>query len=102
MDVARETVETNRLRHGALMVGTVPTPLSLQDGVVMNKISALKGVLIQNVSESLRVYIGGDGVSPSNGIRLRPNDVLIVPCDDPEFVYAISTDAGAELRWILL
>ena len=102
MDVARETVETNRIMHGALMVGPVRTPLSLQDGIVLNKIDALKGILIQNVSDSLRVYVGGERVSESNGIRLRPNDVFIVPCNDPEHIWVVSTDVGAEVRWILV
>lgn len=102
MDIYNETVSTKELRHGKLMVGLAPVPLTLVAmGVVLNRIKAAKGMMIRNMSDKI-VYVGSENVSTETGFPVSPNAVITIPCDDPEFIFLVAEDADCECRWILV
>lgn len=102
MDVYKETSASSDLKHGAILVGLAPVPLSLVAlGVVLNRIKASRGIMIRNMSLSV-VYVGAENVTTENGFPISPSNVIVIPVDDPEFVFLIAGDADCDCRWILV
>jgi hypothetical protein len=103
MDIHNVTVPTlDRLKYGKLLVGLAPAPLSLvAPGVILNRIKAAKGVMIRNMSDHV-VYVGDENVSIETGFPVSPTNAIVLPCDDPEFIYLVAGDADCECRWILV
>jgi len=102
MDIYRETSPTTELKHGRLLVGLAPVPLSLVAlGVTLNKIKASRGILIRNMSDHV-VYVGAENVTTQSGFPLSPSHALEIPCDDPEFIFLVASDVDCECRWILV
>jgi hypothetical protein len=101
LDVYKETSPTAELKHGRLLVGLSPVPLSMADGnVVLNKMRASRGIMIQNLSDG-NVYVGGENVTIQTGFRIGPNNVMTLPIDNPEFLFVVSDDVDREVRWIM-
>lgn len=64
---------------------------------------ARHGVLVQSIASNVgNVYIGGSGVTTSNGIELIPGASIVYPVTDPSTIFAISAAGGQSLRisWV--
>jgi len=48
------------------------------------------------------VWIGGDSVTPENGIAIPPGNAIHVPIDDPSKLWIISTGVSQRVAWISL
>ena len=101
-DIYRETSQASDLKFGRIMVGLSPVPLALTTGnVVLNRISAARGILIRNLSDSF-VYVGGENVTVDTGMRLDPKNAIHLPVDDPSKVWVVADDADCDCRWMLV
>ena len=79
------------LAHGTISVAVTAT-------LVVGANTDRTYVIVRNVATN-DIYIGGSGVTTSNGYLLRPNDSLIIVLDTTA-VYAVSGTASQDLRYM--
>lgn len=55
-----------------------------------------RDITIQNISSVNYVYLGGEGVTPTNyGYRIRPNAAWSVELREKEIIYAVASDTSS-------
>ena len=57
-----------------------------------------KLVYLQSGTEGAATYVGGDGVSASNGIKLSETNTTVFQTNADDSLYAISDTAGAVVK----
>lgn len=81
------------ISNGRLSVGTAALPI---DGVY-NQYARL---IIHNDDNTDAVYIGGVGVTPSNGLVLRKEQTIDIGIGPLEQLYAVSTKTGHTISYL--
>ena len=82
--------KSNTMVFGSIAIGTSAT-------VIRPETLTRTGLIIQNVSGA-DVYIGGSGVTTSNGIKLEPGDVY----ENQDWIgaiYGVATVASSDIRY---
>lgn len=61
------------------------------------------GVIVKALStNTVSVYLGGSGVTTSNGLELAPGQSMTIPVTDPALIYCIAGSSSQKLRigWV--
>lgn len=113
MEITLETTPAHELRHGVTPVGMERVRLIVDGDNRPLEFKLYRGILIRcpgSTAESFAgqpvnthpVWIGGDQVTPANGIAIPPGNALHVPIDDPTKLWIISTGNSQRVAWISL
>ena len=98
MFIVKETVKA--IQHGQVAVGVVAVRIIDTDK------QFIKGILLRAagandpVPNTDVIWIGGSTVTSSDGMPIAPGEVLIIPLDRGNDLYAVSTSADQKLAWL--
>jgi hypothetical protein len=81
------------ISNAQVSIGTVATAI---DGVWTNP----SQIAIHNADNTQAVYIGGEGVTPLNGMIIEKLDTLQFTLNPLEQIYAVSTKLGHTISYL--
>jgi len=103
--VSKDTVAGKGLRHGHVVAGTTIGKLSAYS------FECDKGILLRApgaddpVPNTAPVWVGGSAVTAdadvgTGGLPILPGESVVLPIDDPNDVWVISTAATQDIAWL--
>jgi len=85
------------IRNAVTTVGTTAVPISA------DTLETVKGVWLQPLAANAgEIYLGGPGVTTSNGLLLAKGEINFFPAAMLPDVYLISGSADQTLKWVAI
>lgn len=90
-----ETISAKSLRARTASASTTPTPLDA------SPIALYKGVVIKNLDETIRIYVGASNVSATDGYALEGGEESpMIEVDNAADIYIVAASGTPSYTWI--